>query len=754
MIGIDVLAGLLFVLATVLCLALPVGILWLVYRLLLGGVWLSAKLVSGISWMFGTGTRRVGSFVKGEVVDVFGLVGSSLAAAFLVPMTVVSVFVGRWSRANHYGRALTDEVQGVARSAYRIAVGHPAQLFGLKALTRGIEERVPAAVRTAPGRDKPPVGPDGEPSFPGYVVIGSLPRGGSGAHLYLAEPLPEKYDRFAADGRACPGRVVVKHFSRTYGSTLPQILRENRALSAARNLGLVLDHQENDDGLYYVMPFVPGDDLAVVTRRLHDQSGPEGLDEDRLRLGAGYVADVLESLDRFHAKGLWHKDIKPSNVIVSTDRRAYVVDLGLVTPLASAMTLTTHGTEYFRDPEMVRLAMQGVKVHEVSGVKFDLYSAGAVLYSILENSFPAHGGLSTVTKRCPEAMRWVVRRAMADINGRYASAREMLADVRCVLDAPFPYELQPSDLPSTRGDREAVERLSASMQDPFSAFPSPPPPIDVPPAVPKQGGMGAAPKLAPKTARQVRREAREAFRAARAEAKRTRKPRSKSKLAAGVVVSSLAFMGLSLVPLALIRGARQERSSIASHQAHASSSGSRWSATEASVGTAGQHALALADALDSERHGRSNRARWVALALASDEPVELLVLNDLPATVAAEHTLRLIELLDGQNFNVIGLEPAMNAGTNEIELLAQARHSAGVSSPVDELAVQRLAELVRSADDLDAILWLGEGDAEGEVVYRLIDAERPTPPAAARVPAVRLRPESEAVVVKPASWTD
>ena len=37
-----------------------------------------------------------------------------------------------------------------------------------------------------------------------------------------------------------------------------------------------------------------------------------------------------------------------------SDGRVQLVDLGLITPLASAMTLTTHGTEYFRDPELVR----------------------------------------------------------------------------------------------------------------------------------------------------------------------------------------------------------------------------------------------------------------------------------------------------------------------------------------------------------------------------------------------------------------
>ena len=36
------------------------------------------------------------------------------------------------------------------------------------------------------------------------------------------------------------------------------------------------------------------------------------------------------------------------------------------------MTLTTHGTEYFRDPELVRMAMAGKKVGEVAAERFDL----------------------------------------------------------------------------------------------------------------------------------------------------------------------------------------------------------------------------------------------------------------------------------------------------------------------------------------------------------------------------------------------
>jgi len=114
------------------------------------------------------------------------------------------------------------------------------------------------------------------------------------------------------------------------------------------------------------------------------------------------------------------------------------------------MTLTTHGTEYFRDPELVRQALRGVKVNEIDGSKFDVYAAGAVLYSMVENSFPAHSGLSQITKRCPDALRWIVRRAMAEYDRRYPSATAMLADLRVVMTADDPFKVKPADLPSVK----------------------------------------------------------------------------------------------------------------------------------------------------------------------------------------------------------------------------------------------------------------------------------------------------------------
>ena len=75
------------------------------------------------------------------------------------------------------------------------------------------------------------------------------------------------------------------------------------------------------------------------------------------------MSELLRTLDGYHRQGVIHKDVKPDNLIV-TDQGVRLVDLGLLTPLASALTLTTHGTEYFRDPEMVKLAVQGKRVRD------------------------------------------------------------------------------------------------------------------------------------------------------------------------------------------------------------------------------------------------------------------------------------------------------------------------------------------------------------------------------------------------------
>ncbi|GAB4550860.1 MAG: hypothetical protein Tsb0013_12760 [Phycisphaerales bacterium] len=428
------------------------------------------KLFKGLGWFI----SHIFTFVGGMIGDTLRLIGGVITSIVFFPLVVMNIAIGRWSASKHFWRSFQDEVVGVGHCLYRLAIGHPARLLLLTPLTEGIERRIPEAIAQAPTRDTPTKRTG---AFDGYTIVGSLKGGGSGGKLYVAQPDRMKRAAFARRGREDVERVVIKSFSVQDGSTLPQIVRESRALEAARDLGLVLDHELTSERFFYAMPYVPGDPLTVVTERLHTKSGADGLRGPHLGAGLGYIADLLSTLDRYHDAGLWHKDIKPDNIIVGPDGRAHLVDLGLVTPLRSAMTLTTHGTEYFRDPELVRLALRGVKVHEVPGVKFDIYGAGACLYALVERSFPAHGGLSQISRRCPEALRWIVRRAMADLNQRYGSAREMLADLEYVRQAPDPFAVKPAELPSMSGGMvddlpEAPEPVAFT---PPVGSPTPPP---------------------------------------------------------------------------------------------------------------------------------------------------------------------------------------------------------------------------------------------------------------------------------------
>lgn len=468
---------------------------------ILAGAFALAAIIFLIGKIFGFTFLILGNifrFIGAEVTDALRFVSSVLASVLFAPLVVLSIVIGRWSASKHYAGSLMDELRGATRCVYRFFIGNPARLFGLGGALEGVERRVPDAMAAAPTRDKPSKKRVG--MFEGYKIVGSLKGGGSGGKLYIAEPDEVKRAVFAKRKLGEVDQVVIKVFSLNDGSSLPQIVRESRALDAARQLGLVLEHEMSPDRFYYVMRYVPGESLSVVTQRMHTLSPADGLGDSEMGKAMGYMRDLLVALDTYHNAELWHKDVKPDNIIVDgreDHAHAHLVDFGLVTPMRSAMTLTTHGTEYFRDPELVRQALRGVKVHQIDGSKFDVYAAGAVLYSMIENSFPAHGGLSQITKRCPEALRWIVRRAMAEYDRRYPSAAAMLADLRIVMESSDPFSLKPIDLPS-------VAEGDAAAEDMVETIPAPEWDDSVQPDFARRAGSPLPPRMNPNKPKQER----------------------------------------------------------------------------------------------------------------------------------------------------------------------------------------------------------------------------------------------------------
>ena len=404
--------------------------------------------------------RHIFRWFFGSISDIICIVGQLLGTIVLVPTLLGSIVLGRWSATQQAWSVIKGNALGITLATYRLFVRRPMALLGISAALDDVERSfregiVPATTGSTGG-------------FEGYRIIDTLTSGGSGAVLYVAEPLSARRRRL--DGH--PSRVVIKCFDLQGGSMLPQMMRESRSLDSARRLGLVLEHDMDTTRFWYVMPWIPGVHLGEVINELH--AGGRGLDETGLSRIISVTRDLLQILRRYHRQGLWHKDVKPENIIVN-ESGAHLVDLGLVTPLASAMTLTTHGTEYFRDPELVRQALRGAKVSEVDGARFDVYAAGAVLYYMLENTFPAHGGLSRFDQPSPEAAQWIVRRSMSEYEQRYSTIGMMLEDVAILAKAADPWSVRPADLPSMRG--------TAAARTPVTTAP-PPRPRQQPPQAP------------------------------------------------------------------------------------------------------------------------------------------------------------------------------------------------------------------------------------------------------------------------------
>jgi TolB-like protein len=143
------------------------------------------------------------------------------------------------------------------------------------------------------------------------------------------------------------------------------------------NLLPVYDSGEAEGQLYYVMPFVEGESLAV---RLA-QYGPQPLADV-----VSIVRDVASALTFAHGRGVIHRDIKPDNILL-LGTRAMVADLGIARALNQARegALTGSGmaigTAHYMSPEQ---ALGDETAAEAS----DQYSLGCVTYEMLTGEQP------------------------------------------------------------------------------------------------------------------------------------------------------------------------------------------------------------------------------------------------------------------------------------------------------------------------------------------------------------------------------
>jgi serine/threonine-protein kinase len=135
---------------------------------------------------------------------------------------------------------------------------------------------------------------------------------------------------------------------------------------------------------------------------------------------AQIVRQVGAALDAAHARGMLHRDVKPSNVLLGREDHVYLTDFGLAKPLASSAGLTRAGTVVARAQYVAPEQIMGRPVD----ARADVYALGCVLFEALTGQPPRETPPPSVGV-APE-FDDVVRRAMAEDPGeRYHSAGDL-----------------------------------------------------------------------------------------------------------------------------------------------------------------------------------------------------------------------------------------------------------------------------------------------------------------------------------------
>jgi tRNA A-37 threonylcarbamoyl transferase component Bud32 len=198
------------------------------------------------------------------------------------------------------------------------------------------------------------------------------------------------------------------------------------------------DEQEQDL-LYIVMPYIDGGDLGSLLESVGVLSPARAL---------SILSDVAAGLDKAHAMGLVHRDVKPTNILIERTAEgldhAYLCDFGIAKIAAATSGLTapgqTVGTVHYMAPEQIR------GEPHIDG-RADEYSLGCVLYECLTGELPfdnedpdaireAHvkSPPPRVTARRPElpkALDAVVAKAMAKAKeDRYPTCVGMIEAAR------------------------------------------------------------------------------------------------------------------------------------------------------------------------------------------------------------------------------------------------------------------------------------------------------------------------------------
>jgi len=250
-----------------------------------------------------------------------------------------------------------------------------------------------------------------------YKVLATIGSGGFGT-VYLAEDT--WIDKKVA--------LKVPH---KQGVDFGELLREPRLLASLNhpNIVTIMTAEKQENVFFIVMEFVPGETLeSIITR--------EGaLDISR---ALDYTCQISNAVDHAHRQGVLHRDLRPSNVLVTESGMLKVADFGT----SRFLEIAAHGTTVIGSPPY----MAPEQFHGKAVFASDIYSLGVTMYQMMTGVLPydtpspsdldrlMRGDLFSAPRvknpKIPKAINDIILKAMApEIHARYQRAGELLEDV-------------------------------------------------------------------------------------------------------------------------------------------------------------------------------------------------------------------------------------------------------------------------------------------------------------------------------------
>ena len=269
--------------------------------------------------------------------------------------------------------------------------------------------------------------------FGAYEIVAPVGEGGMAAVYKAYQPAMERF-------------VAVKVLSRTLAESnefTNRFQREAILLAQLQHPHIlpVFDYGQKDGYSYIVMPFLQNGTLAELL-----QARRRTLSEIHQ-----IMTQIGGALGYAHARGMIHRDVKPSNVLIDEQGNCLLTDFGLARMIQASDRLTSAGaimgTPSYMSPE------QG-KGDSTDG-RSDLYSLGVIFYEMLTGQVPYQDDfpmmvvikhirdpLPSVRELAPELTdtieRVVIKSLAKEPNERYQTAEDFVQAVKKAMQVNLP----------------------------------------------------------------------------------------------------------------------------------------------------------------------------------------------------------------------------------------------------------------------------------------------------------------------------